>query len=232
MSHRKHLLTLAIACLLVTPLVSQEASDQVAKMKQSLQSSMAALRQYEWVETMVISVKGDEKSRTQNSCQYGADGKVQKTPIGEPQEASGKKPRGIRGKVAAKKKGEMSDAMKEAAGLIKQYVPPDPARIEAAKQAGNLSVSPPDAKGMVKVVIRDYLKQGDSVSIDVNAADSRLTGMAISTFMDKEKDTVGLKVGLGTLTDGTIYPEKIRLDVASQNLAINIENSGYNKLGG
>ena len=74
---------IAVLCCLVTPFAAQEApapageTDHVANVKQSLQASMAALRQYEWVETTVVSVKGDEKSRTQNSCQYGADGKNQ-----------------------------------------------------------------------------------------------------------------------------------------------------------
>jgi hypothetical protein len=122
--------------------------------------------------------------------------------------------------------------MKEAVGLIKQYVPPDPARIDAAKQAGKLSVTPPDAKGMVNVVIGDYLKPGDSVTIEVNAAADRLSGMAISTFTESAKDTVELKVSLGTFTDGTIYPATIHLDVAAQNLAVAIENSGYKQLGG
>jgi len=229
---------IATACCLVTPLAAQEVTpaadreDHAANVKQSLQASMAALRQYEWVETTVVSVKGDEKSRTQNSCQYGADGKVMKTPMGEPAESSGKKPRGVRGRVAKNKKEEMSDSMKEAVGLVKQYLPPDPERIEAAKQAGKLSVSPPDGNGMVHLVIRDYLKEGDSVTIDLNAAADRLSGLAVSTYTEKAKDTVGLKVSMGALADGTIYSETIHLDVASQNLAVAIENSGYKKLGG
>jgi hypothetical protein len=191
---------------------------------------MKALRQYEWVETTAVSVKGDEKSRTQKNCRYGADGKVEKTPIGEPPEDSGRKPRGVRGRVAKRKKEDITESMQEAVGLVKQYVPPDPAKIEAAKQAGKLSVVPPDAKGMVKIVIKDYLKPGDSVTIDLNAAKNLLSGMAISTFTEK-KDAVGLKVSMGAFEDGTIYPAKINLDVEVENLAVAIENSGYKKLG-
>ncbi len=43
------------------------------------------LAQYQWIETTVISLKGEEKSRKQNQCYYGADGKVQKVPVaGQP----------------------------------------------------------------------------------------------------------------------------------------------------
>ena len=48
--------------------------------------------------------------------------KVQKTPIGEADEGGGKKPRGVRGRVAKKKKGEMTESMQEAVGLIKRAV--------------------------------------------------------------------------------------------------------------
>lgn len=40
--------------------------------------------------------------------------------------------------------------MKEAIALVKQYVPPDAQRIEAAKAAGNLSIVPPDPAGNVQ----------------------------------------------------------------------------------
>ena len=234
MKYRRPGLVVALACCLAMPITAQDTggADPVAAVKQSLQTSMAALRQYEWVETTVISVKGDEKARKQNSCRYGADGKVQKTPIGGADEGGGKKPRGIKGRVAKKKKAEMTESMQEAVGLIKQYVPPDPERIEAAKQAGKLSVTPPNDKGMVHVVIKDYLKEGDSVSIDLNAAQGLLSGMGISTYTNKEKNAVDLKVSMGTLTDGTIYPAKTQLDVAAENLSVVTENSGYQKIGG
>ena len=206
-----------------------EKKDHVAAVKESLQKSMAALRKYEWIETTVVSLKGEEKSRAQKNCYYDVAGKLQKIPLGAPPE--GDKKRGLRGKAQANKKEEISDATKEAVGLVKQYVPPDPARIQAAKEAGKLSVTPPNSKGEVRLVIKDYLKPGDSLTLDVNAATDRIQGVTIATLTDKEKDAVGLKVAFGAFPDGTVYPEKIQLDVASQKLAIAIENSGYKKMG-
>ena len=53
----------------VQPAAAQTApQERVAAIKQSFQESMAALRQYEWVETTIVSVKGEEKSRTQQRC--------------------------------------------------------------------------------------------------------------------------------------------------------------------
>ena len=227
---------------LVQPASTQEPTDAPAAtkdhgaaVKESLQKSMAALRQYQWVETTTVSMKGEEKSRTQNNCYYGADGKVQKTPIAAPVQAKEEgrnRSRGVKSRAVENKKEDISDATKEAIALVKQYVPPDAARIQAAKEAGRLSVTPPDPAGQVRLVIKDYLKAGDSLTLDANAATDRISGVTVATFTDKAKDAVGLKVAFGAFADGTVYPAKIQLDVAAQDLAVAIENSGYKKVGG
>jgi len=223
-----------ISLLLVAPLAAQEAgggTDHVSAIKESLQTSQKALHGYKWVETTVISVNGEEKSSTQKSCYYGADGALQKTPIGE-SEAESKDPRGLRGRIAKKKKAEITDSMQEAVGLVKQYVPPDAAKIQAAREQGNLSVVPPDELGNVKVVIKDYLKPGDSITLGANTSNNRLTGMVVSTFTDSAKDAVNLQVSFGTLNDGTIYADSTILTVASQKLEVTVTNAGYEKSGG
>jgi hypothetical protein len=223
---------------LIQPAVAQQPpdaaaakKDHAAAIKDSLQKSMVALRQYEWVETTAVSLKGEEKSRTQNKCAYLPDGKVLKTPLSAPAPETGKQPRGLKGKVVENKKEDISEGAKEAVALVKQYVPPDPARIQAAKAAGNVSVTPPDASGQVRMVIKDYLKPGDSLALDVNAATDQIAGMTVSTFTDK-KDPVGLKISWSALPEGWVYPAKIQLDVPSQKLGVAIENSGYKKIGG
>jgi hypothetical protein len=69
------------ACLAMaaigTGAILHAQADQVAALKQSLQQGLAKARQYEWIETTVISLKGEEKARTQKRCFYGPDGKVQ-----------------------------------------------------------------------------------------------------------------------------------------------------------
>jgi len=153
MGIRRLLAIIAFPLTLASPIVAQRpaapagSTDHVAALKQSLQKSAAALRQYQWVETTAISIKSEEKSRTQANCHYGADGKVQKTPIAAAPASDSKKPRGVRGKIVENKKEEISESTKEAVALVKQYVPPDPARIQAAKDGGRLSVTPPSASG-------------------------------------------------------------------------------------
>ena len=58
--------------------------DKVAALKQSLAANQQLQKQYKWVETTVVSMKGEEKSRTQKQCFYGPDGKVQKQALSAP----------------------------------------------------------------------------------------------------------------------------------------------------
>src|SRR3954469_25510551 len=65
-------------------------ADQVSALKQSLQQGLAKVRQYEWIETTVVSLNGEEKARTQKRCYYGPDGKVQKVAFEQPATPPGK----------------------------------------------------------------------------------------------------------------------------------------------
>ncbi len=219
----------AIALFACAGLVRAQAppEDKVAALKQSLAAGMAAVRKYEWVETTAFSLKGEEKSRKQNQCYYGADGAVQKTPIasGAPAEKS-KSPRGLRGKVVENKTEDMEQYMKDAVSLVKQYVPPDPAKIQAAKDAGKVSINML-AGGQQQIQIRDYLKSGDSLMLNLDPAKGQLSGMKVASYLTKPDDAVTLDVAFATLADGAFYASKIGLDGKSKDIRVDIENSGY-----
>ena len=210
------------------------AQDQVAALKQSMQQGLAKLRQYEWVETTVISMKGEEKSRKQNRCYYGADGKVQKVALDQAapaeQKQGGRAGRRGGGKVKEQivenKKDEMKDYMERAAALIHAYVPPDPAKIQAAKDAGRITTNPP-AGGKVRLVIAQYQQPGDSVTVDLDAAANRLAGLGVNTYLDKPDEAVTLAVQMNALPDGAIYAAQTTLDVKAKNITVVIQNSGH-----
>jgi hypothetical protein len=208
------------------------AQDQVAAVKQSLQEGMAKIRQYEWVETTIISLKGEEKARKQNRCYYGADGKVQKISLDQPaapeqaQGGGGRRGGRLKEKVVAKKKDEMQDYMERASALIHTYVPPDPARIQAAKDAGRIAVEP-QAGGRVRLVISEYLQPADALTIDLDPAASRLVGLGVNSYLDTPDDPVTLAVKMDALPDGATYAAETTLDAKAKNITVVIRNSGY-----
>ena len=230
----RHATLVLVGFALATAPVSGQAEgaeQHVAALKKSLQDSQQRLRKYEWVETTVISLKGEEKSRKQHRCSYGADGKVQKVPLDQPQpqqqQASGGGRRGGRVKkhIVENKKEEMQDYMEQAVALIHQYVPPSPERIQAAKDAGKIALKP--GEGRARLELTDYLKAGDLLAIEVDPATDRLLGLSVSSYLDKQEDQVKLDVREGALPDGTTYTAQTTLDAPAKNIRVVIENSGH-----
>jgi len=209
-------------------------ADAVAALKQSLQQGLAKAKGYEWVETTIISLKGEEKARKQNRCYYGADGKVQKIPIEQP--AAQEKPQGgrpgrrgggaLKEKVVENKKDEMQEYMKSAAALIHSYVPPKPEQIQAAKDAGRVKATP-QSGGAVSVAISEYLQPGDALTIGLEPAAGKLLSLAVNTYLDKKEDTVTLDVKMNTLADGALYAAETKLDAKAKNITVVIQNTGH-----
>jgi hypothetical protein len=222
-----------ILTLLVTERAYGQAPDAQSKLealKQSIQTSAVALRQYEWVETQVVFLKGEQKSSKQNRCYHGADGGVQKTLISE-EGGGGRKPRGLRKRAAKNKTEDITEYIGQAMALVKQYVPPDVQKIQAAQEAGRTKLSVHDGATRIRLEIPDYIKAGDALSVDIDPNNDRLLGISVMTYLAKPGDVVALDVTLGTLDDGTTYPAKIVFDGTSEKVQIVISNSGYKKSG-
>ncbi len=200
---------------------------RVAALKANLATNMQNLKTYQWTETQVLNLKGEDKSASQFTCSYGADGKVVKTPVTPKAEAD--KKRGIRGKVAENKKEDMSEYMQSALALIKSYIPPDPAKIQAAKDAGKISVTPMEGGKRVRLDIKDYAKPGDNLGIEVDAVNNQISALSVASYLVDAKDAVKLDVKMSALADGTGYPAHIMFDGASKSVKVTLNNSDYKK---
>jgi hypothetical protein len=203
------------------------AQERAAELKVSIAKSQPLLRQYEWIEATTVSLKGDEKSRTLNRCYYGDDGKLQKLPVVAPPPEE--KKRGLRGRVVEKKKEEMADYMHEAVALCKAYMPPDPARIGASRDAGKVSLQILEPGNRVRLTFDDYLKAGDKLMLDIDLDGNRLLQAKVASYLDSQKEPVTLLVNFETLPDTATYPASIVLDAPGKKLTVNVENSGYRK---
>jgi hypothetical protein len=209
--------------------------ERVAALKASLQENQVRLRGYEWIETTVISLKGDEKARKQQRCYYGADGKVQKLPVGEaapaPQPAGGGRRGGrVKQRVVENKKEDMREYMERAAGLVHQYVPPSPSQIQKVKDAGGLALRK-TPQGGARLEFTGYLQPGDVFAIDLDAAANRLSAISLATYLDTPDEPVTLAVRFATLDDGTSYAAQTTLDAVEKHIRIVIENSGHRPIG-
>ena len=203
---------------------------RIEAIKQSLVTSAAALKQYEWSQKVTVSLKGEEKARKDYKCSYGPDGKLHKVAAGAPAEEA-KKKRGLRGKAVENKKEEIEAALKASMALLDQYSPLEAARLQTAKNTGNLSVSVPGADNRVRITIKNYLKPGDVVELEVDGSKNTLQSVSITSTIEQAdaKGPVAAKVTYAAMADGTLYPFQQVLDLKAQSLKVDVENSGHAK---
>jgi len=222
-------LTGAVAAQTPTP------QERAAAIKEPDAKNKASLKQYTWVETTEISLKGEVKKKEQKQCSYGADGKVQKTPIpgaapapAPPAQQSGGR-RGGRAKqaIVENKVEDLKDYMEKVAALVHEYVPPAPDKIQAAQAAGSVSALPSGG-----IAIANYVKPDDLLSIGFDMAAKKITTYKVNSYVEKPKeDEVTLSVTFGRLADGTSYPQETVLKAAAKNVQVKVTNAGYKKAG-
>jgi len=227
---KRLMMIVAVTLVIGVPAFAQnpELQQKLTAVKQAAAENKQKLLQYQWTETTQLTLKGDAKSPTKNLCQYGPDGKVQKTAIGPPPE----QPSGgrMKQKVIAKKKAEMKDYMQDVKAVLGMYVPPDPQKMQAAYQAGKVSLNP--VPGAVNLILTDYAQPNDKMTLTFDTAAKKITGLNINTYMGQEKDVVTLKVQMASLPDGTNYEQQTVLNATAKQLVVTTTNSNYQKLGG
>jgi hypothetical protein len=185
------------------------------------------LRSYSWLEKTELSLKGEVKSTKIDSCRYGPDGKVQKTPVVEPPPPE--KKRGLKGKIVAKKTGEMKAELESAAVLVHQYVPPAPDLIQVVMNAGTASIGQagPDA---VALKFPGYVKAGDALTITFDKGIKALRQLDVTTWLDEPTNIVTFRVTMQSLPDGVSYPAITTLTIPASKIEVRITKSNYQKL--
>lgn len=221
-----------ILILLCGAAVAEEPTqeERIAAIKQSMATSMEALKAYQWTESTTVRYQGEEKSHTQATCKYGADGKVVKEPLGPPPEEH-KKKRGLRGRKAEGKQAEIKEYMGRAKGLIASYVPPNPEAIQKCKDAGKISIEVVEPNKKIILRMKDYQLAGDSLGLEVDLTNNTLVGYDVNSYLDSPDGAVTLKVKFDKLDDGTIFPLETVLDAAAEGIQVEITNTDYRHAG-
>src|SRR5271167_2770361 len=143
---------------------NQELQERVAEMKEAAAKNKQAMAQYTWNEQVNISLKGELKKQEHFQVRLGPDGKPQKTsldPPAEPTESGGR----LKRHIVEKKKEEYKEYADNMKALAQMYVPPERELLEHAYEQGNIMIGPVPGgiPNELRLVIKDYLKPGDSM---------------------------------------------------------------------
>ena len=226
------LLVLAGGARVVRPVAAQnqEMQERVADIKLAAAQNKQAMEQYTWVEQVTISLKGEQKKQEHFQVRLGPDGKPQKQsldpPPAEPEHEGRLKKHIVEKKTEEYK--EYADRIKE---LIQQYVPPEKDKLEQAYQSGSVMVGPvAGVAGQYRLVISNYIKQGDNMTLVMDKTQKNLVGVSISTYMDDPHDAVKVNVEFAPIPSGPNHISAETINGVSKELTVAIQNSNYQQL--
>lgn len=132
----------------------------------------------------------------------GPDGKPQKTSLDPPAD---NQPEGgrLKKRIVEKKKEEYKDYAEQMKALAQQYVPPDKDMPQQAYQHGHIAMgSVPENRNALQLVIKNCLRQGDSMTLIFDKAQKELLQVQIASYMDDPKDAMNLTVQFSKLPNG------------------------------
>jgi hypothetical protein len=212
--------TLVLGLLMTIPAAAQMDMAVIAeKVSQARQQNAMKTRDYSWTQRTEVKLKGETKNLKTEIVRFTVDGELQKTPIDE---TSAKKPKGVRGKVAKKKAGEMKDWMADLGELLKGYSLPT---------AGNLldflnkAAVSPDGDGR-RLDATDVVQAGDRMSVWIGA-DHKMVKTEVSTQHDGSD--VKLETDHATTPDGLDYTARTVIVVPDKGVEMMVENFSYKR---
>jgi len=210
---------------------NQELQERVAEAKQAAAANKQALAQYTWVEQVAISLKGEQKKQEHFQVRLGPDGKPQKTSLDPPPSDTGGHEGKLKKHIVEKKKEEYKEYADQIKDLIQQYVPPDKELIEQARQKGNIMLGPAaGAADQYKLVLSNYVKQGDNMTLVIDKAQKDLVSLSIATYLNEPSDAVKVNVQFSRIPGGPNHVSAETINGVSKQLTIAIQNSNYQKL--
>ena len=201
-----------------------QLEEKLAALKQNQAANKQKLAQYTWQETETISIKGNVKGTKVYQVQM-VNGQQQKTEVSNQQAQQGGRQGRVKEHVVEKKKEEYQEYGQQISALAKQYTTPDPDRLMQAKQAGNISLQP--GAGTVALIIKDYVKRGDSVTLTIEPQSKQLQNIRVASYLSDAKDAVTISAEFARLPDGTNHVASTLINGVTKQLTVNDVNSNY-----
>jgi len=204
---------------------------RLAAVQEAAAKNKQALAQYAWTEKQTISLKGEVKKETAYEVRLGPDGKPQKTEVAAmPQSSGGGREGRIKEHVKEKKKEEYEEYGQQLAALAHQYAQLDPQKLQEDYHQGNLTLSSGGAPGTFRMVIKNYIKPNDRVTLIFDQQTKAVQSVQVESYLKDPKDAVEISAQFAKLPDGTNHVSNMMINGESKKLTVAVQNSDFQKL--
>jgi hypothetical protein len=203
---------------------------RVAEVKQAAAANKQALAHYSWQQHQTIALKGDVKDTKLFQVHVGPDGQPQKVELENTAASSGGGGGIIKHHIVEKKKEEYQEYGERIRALAEQYAQPDPEKLQQAFQQGNVMLGSADIPGEAKLIITNYVKPGDKVTLVFNREARAIQSLEVASYLNDPTDAVTIQAQFSKLPDGTSHVATMQVNGTSKNLVVTTENSNYQKI--
>ena len=206
-----------------------DLQQKLTAVKESAAKNKQALSQYTWQEKQTTTIKGDVKGQKLFQVRLGPDGKPQKTEVmGMPQsEGGGRGPERPHKREESRRVQRIRPADCSPRSVLRAA---RPARLQQAFQQGNVMLGPAGGPGIVKMVIKNYVKPNDQVTLVFNQQEKAIQSMQIQSYLSDPKDEVTIAAQYSKLPDGTNHVSTMQINGVSKALTVTSQNSNYQKM--
>ena len=197
----------------------------------TLMTTMAAngrqLKHYTFKQRTETYHKGELKITAIDEIHYSASGERVSIPLHEEKAQSELRRRGPASRLIAKKVEQRQEEMKEyierLMALTNRYLAPEPTKLQTAMSAAELTTG--GGTNQMRIVMRDYIKSGDSMTMSFDPATKKPTKTEVSTMLDEAP--VSIVLAFDQIREGPSYPGKTVIRSSAKELEVRVFTYDY-----
>lgn len=209
---------------------NSELQQRLGEVKAAAAENKQALAHYSWQQQQTTAIKGELKDTKLFQVHVAPEGQPQKVEMENTPATSGGGGGRIKHHIVEKKKEEYQEYGDQIRALAEQYAQPAPGKLQQAFQQGNITLGPAGIPGEVKLLLTNYVKPGDKVTLIFNRQARAIQSLDVSTYLSDPSDAVTIQAQFSKLPDGTNHVATMQINGVSKNLLVTSENSNYQKI--
>lgn len=187
-----------------------------------------ALLEYTWQQQEIIRIKDRLENQRLYQVEMGSHGRTEKMPLDLPEETSStqKAERGMREWVVQKKKHALQQYARELQELAEAYADASPDLLRSAYGRGDITMKP-EARGSTQMLIRNYLKPGDTATLTFDEKTKELQSIDATSYMTSAKGPVEIHARFSKIQNGPDHIDEISALDRKKKLSVLVRHLEY-----
>lgn len=217
----------ALLFAVVITAIGAGAQQPINRLATGMASNAKQLRQYRFRERTETYHKGELKNAKTDEGHYDTNGERVTIPLDEQRAQSESRRRGPGSRLIARKvedeQEKMKDYIQRLMALTSRYLASDPDRLRGALAGAEVTTG--GGSSQVRVVMRNYVKTGDVMTMIFDPATNRPTKTEVHTTL--EDAPISIVLAFDQIREGPSYPERTVVKSDDKQLELRVFTFDY-----